>query len=257
MKKKIITLVQKNDFYNKYHIKNSRYFKVINDNNVTYFYILPIIKQALGLLKNKKEVVKGIDVGCGVGTLAFYLALRNVNMEAYDVSLSAINICNEYKKYSGTSNVHFHHKDVEKISPSKKYDLLLCTEVIEHLADDVKFLKKLKSVSHNGSILVLSTPSTSAPLYKLGFLKTFDREVGHLRRYDEVALKKLLEENGFQVIKLVKTEGLLRNLLFTVKPFGLLLKVIKGPLVPFFHAIDNIAVKLFGESDLIVLARSK
>jgi len=243
-------------FYNLYHKKNSDFFKVISENNLTYFYILPVILTAIKLL-GKKKVISGIDVGCGVGTLAFYLASKGVNMEAYDISSDAIKICKRYKSFSGIKNIHFYCKNVESLSVRNKFDIIVCTEVIEHLRDDLAFIKMLNRFCSKKGYLVISTPSLNAPLYKLGMLDNFDREVGHLRRYTEKRLIKLLKEGGFEIVVTRKVEGVLRNSLFTIKYLGVILKFIKGPLVTIFHRLDLISADVFGESDLIVLARKK
>ena len=103
--------------------------------------------------------------------------------------------------------------------------------------------------------LILSTPSKNAPLFKLGLLYDFDRKVGHLRRYKPLEIINKLEENGFTVERLIKTEGVLRNSLFTINGLGILIKFIKGPIVNIVSLIDNITLKIFGESDLIIIAK--
>ncbi len=242
-------------FYNKYHGKNSNYFRIITENNFTYFNILPFLSLALdGFNKENRKV---LDVGCGVGTLAFYLANKNCVVEGYDVSSRAIKICNQYKKVSKIKNISFHRGDVERIEGKKKYNLVICTEVIEHITDDLKFIRSLNQLLLKSGYLVLSTPSLNAPLFRLGLLEHFDKEVGHLRRYSSTKLVKLLNRGGFKVIKLEKKESILRNSLYTFKPLGFVLKFIKGPLIPFFHEIDSIFTILFGESDLIILAQKK
>jgi hypothetical protein len=102
---------------------------------------------------------------------------------------------------------------------------------------------------------LLTTPSKDAPLYRMGLLTKFDNEVGHLRRYTQYDVELLLKNSGFKIIKKSKTEGIFRNLLYTNKFLGQLIRVIRGPFVSIFHFIDEISVKLFGESDLIFIAQ--
>lgn len=245
----------KKGFYNRYHKQNADFFKVISDNNATYYYLLPVVRRAINRIKTKQ--LNCIDVGCGVGTLAFYLAKKGINVSAYDVSSSAITICNRYKEYSGIKKIKFIQANIETVNTYKKYDLLICTEVIEHLRNDRKFIKKLCNLCAKKGRLVLSTPSENAPLYKLGLLDGFDLRVGHLRRYNTSNLTKILNECGFEIEEFHKVEGLFRNSFYTIKPLGMFLRLVKGPLVPLFHFIDMVSVNLFGESDLIVLARKK
>ncbi len=255
-----ITLHMTNNklFYNKYHEKNGKFFAVIRKNDLTYFYILPVIERALRELHMKSfDNVNVLDVGCGVGTLAFYLANKGCAVDAFDISSSAIAICKEFKSYSGMKNIQFYNRNVSNLTTKNKYDLVLCTEVIEHIPDDKQFLKSVSKLMKKNGFLVLSTPSLHAPLYRLGFLKKFDTEVGHLRRYEMEGLVSLIEKSGFKVVETRKVESIFRNSFFTFHGLGFFLKFVKGPLVQVFHVIDRCCTALFGESDLIILAQKK
>lgn len=244
---------QKKSFYNRYHKQNSVFFKSISDNNFTYFLILKKIKQAFNYFNNRKLSV--LDIGCGVGTIGFYIAEKGHTFLGIDISERAISIAKEYKKISRSKNTFFILGDVQSTIIRQKFDMVICTEVIEHLEKDEEMIKRINRLLKRNGILLLSTPSKNAPLFKLGLLRQFDKEVGHLRRYDQDSLTELLNNNGFKVLEFDKTEGILRNSLFTFKLLGQFIRIAKGPLVPFFHYLDRITVKLFGESDLILIAQ--
>lgn len=245
-------------FYNKYHEKNGKFFSVIRENDLTYFYILPVVRKALELVRAKDlSKINVLDVGCGVGTLAFYLAKKGYAVDAFDISSSAIAICKEFKAFSGMRNIRFYNQDVSNLKTDKRYDIVLCTEVIEHIPDDKHFLQSVSKLMKRNGLLVLSTPSVHAPLYRLGFLKKFDTEVGHLRRYQMETLIKLIETSGFTVLHTRRVESIFRNSFFTFQPLGFFLKFVKGPLVIIFHQVDRFFTSLFGESDLIILAQKK
>lgn len=247
------TKVAKNNFYDEYHQKNDNYFEIISKNNFTYFYI----QKALSFVFSKKKPTKVLDIGCGVGTIGFYLTSLGSDVVGFDVSPRAIAIANNYKKISKIESITFFNKDVQKSKYSSDFELVICTEVIEHLEKDTEMLKTIHSSLSKGSYLLLSTPSINAPLFRMGMLKKFDDEVGHLRRYSPNELKKMIESAGFSVLKLYKVEGILRNSLFTLPIIGNLIRLIKGPLVPLFHFFDEISASIFGESDIIVVARKK
>jgi ubiquinone biosynthesis O-methyltransferase len=243
----------KTRFYDIYHKKNDRYQGVIGENNFTYFLLLSYLRFVLLDVKANGNV---LDVGCGVGTLAFYLASKGLTVTGIDVSSRAVEIARA-NRLSKELPVEFQLADVTKLATKEKYDLVICTEVVEHIENDLKFLKSIHEHVSPKGYLFLSTPSLNAPLYRLGVLKKFDDEVGHLRRYTEESITELVSKAGFEVIECAKNEGILRNALFTIKPLGQLIRLIKGPLVPIFHFIDHLSLLLFGESDLIVIARKK
>jgi ubiquinone biosynthesis O-methyltransferase len=195
--------------------------------------------------------LKILDVGCGVGSLSLYLAKQGATVTGVDVSKRAIKIAEQARKYNGLKKLTFKHQQLKDVSG--KFDLIICTEVIEHIPDDTAFAKQLFVKLKPGGFLFLTTPLQSAPLHKLGLLKKWDVEVGHLRRYTPQSITELLQKTGFTIEKTELIEGIVRNWLFTIG-WGFLLKFIKGPLVSLFHFKDEILGRIFGFSNIQVLA---
>ncbi len=235
-------------FYNSYHSKNSFFYKAITAGNFTYFYILQLLQKA--------DSIKGatiLDVGCGVGALSFYFAGQGAKaVVGVDVSSRAIQIAQTAQGKLLFPNVVFKHGEL--VNNMYAFNMLFCSEVIEHVADDSAFLHTLHSNIKPGGTLVLTTPSKENVLYKLGFYKKFDKEVGHERRYTKAGLAKLITSHGFVIQVIREVEGPLRNILFTTK-LGFLIRFIRGPLVPLFHFFDTLSAKIFGASDIQVIAR--
>lgn len=243
-------------FYNRYHLKNHRYGRVIRQQNFTYFYILQTLQKAFKThfaqpYQTRLATASVLDVGCGVGTLALYFSQFAQRVTGLDVSSRAIEIARKAQRAVGAKNVTFRRAELQ--AERDHFDLVICTEVIEHIADDADFLRQLSKRLHKQGLLLLTTPSRENALYRTGFYQQFDAEVGHLRRYTAKGLARLLKKNGFRVLLLRQVEGPLRNLLFTTR-LGFLIRFIRGPLIPVFHWLDMLTVKLFGASDLQVVA---
>lgn len=239
-------------FYDQYHQQNQNYSGVIGDGNFTYFYIIRFLQKACKKQFAHKRV---LDVGCGVGSLSFYLASKRAEVMGVDISRRAIDIARQAKKQNGLDKqVEFHQGKIEKITG--KFDIVVCSEVIEHIEDDKRFLSELKKRLKKNGLLVLTTPSKENCLFKSGYYQKFDQQVGHLRRYTKKSLTALFEKEKLNVIQLIEVEGPLRNILFTSK-LGFVIKFIKGPLVPIFHWFDRISGLMFGFSDLQIVARKR
>lgn len=238
-------------FYDQYHQKNDHFHKVIKGNNFTYYYLFEVMRMA-GI--EDVAGMKILDVGCGVGTMALYFAVHGAEVTGVDISPRAVHIARAAAKDLKLNNVTFVNGEVEK--GTGQFDLILCSEIIEHVPDEIGFLKLIRSNLKKNGKLVLTTPSRENLLYSLGYYKKFDAEVGHLRRYTMKSLPESLAKAGLSPIVFRGVEGPLRNILFTSK-FGVVIRFIKGPLIPLFHALDMLTARVFGAADLQVVAEKK
>ena len=235
-----------NAFYNHYHKKNTKVQEVvINDKNFTYH---PFFKLFDEYIAKKSKI---LDLGCGVGTLDFYLAQKGHDVTAVDISSRAIKLAEQTNDNLLLNNRPiFICSEIENLKLKEKFDVIICLDVIEHLKNhDVLFLK-INHFLKVGGIVIISTPLLSAPLYKLGLLKNFDKKVGHLRRYSIISLSSILEKNNFLILKQVFSEGLLRNLVFTDLGFGWVVRFLKWPIYVVFNFIDYLFIKIFGPSSV-------
>jgi len=239
-------------FYDNFHRKSRLQKRIINDKNFTYRDLIKVLK---------KYIYKGcsiLDVGCGVGTIDFYLADKDCNVLGIDISRKAIEICKVNSKLLGLkNNVYFKRMDFLKEKPQKKFDLILLSEILEHLENDVTAIQIASGALKKRGIIIISVPSENAFLYKIGFAKRFDREVGHLRRYSKDKLRLLVRNQGFKIKEIIKTEGVLRNILFLSKLGGFLIKPLNkiDLLSDFIAFIDKLTIPIFGESNIFIVAQ--
>lgn len=244
-------------FYENYHksfVKTKSQNKIIEEKNFTYFnffrFVLPAIRR-----ENPKNI---LDVGSGAGTIGLYLSSLGFKVVGLDISKHAVKQANASAKRLGVqSKSEYINIDFLRFSRNEKFDVIICLEVIEHLKNDDFVLKKLKERLVPNGLLVLSTPLKSAPLMRIGLTRKFDRNVGHIRRYSESEIKVQIENVGFSITKVVKTEGIIRNSLYILSPFGFIIKFIKGYITDIVTFLDDISGQLFGYSDIIILARKK
>ena len=238
--------------YEKYHKETKAQKRVIDCKNFTYRLLLQTIEPQLA---SGRRV---LDIGCGAGTLSFYLANKGLKAMGIDISTKAIKACRlTAKKLDLAGNTEFSVLDFSKKTIPGQYDLALCLELIEHLKDNKSAIRKIYDNLKDGGLVIISTPSKNAPLYKLGLTKREDKRAGHLRRYTMEELTGLLKEAGLKIVETKKTEGIFRNFLFYNRLGRLPLKFANrfSIISDIFTFIDNITLKLFGESQLIVVAQ--
>lgn len=105
-------------------------------------------------LKNKKKL-NILEAGCGYGYLTYAMNKAGHNIIGIDISKNAIKFArSQFGNY-------FLDEDIEKFSSkiNKKFDLIVATELIEHLTEPTSFIAScLKLLSHKGKIIV-TTPN--------------------------------------------------------------------------------------------------
>lgn len=103
----------------------------------------------------KKQNIEILDVGCGRGVFSNLLS-KYGNVLGIDPVSSVI----EYGKEL-YPNIELMALDLDQycfLYPDKKYELILCTEVLEHVIDKTAFMQKIKGLLSHDGYLILSTP---------------------------------------------------------------------------------------------------
>ena len=154
--------------------------------------------QLTAFVRQLGEVGAALDLGCGDGLLAAELRVRELTLA--DVSTVALE----------RARARLPHARVVELQPDAplsfgdaEFDLVLCTETIEHVRDVQLFLSELRRVLRPGGELALSTPATRSlvrPEHPLS---------PHLRRFTKRSLATLLDELGFEVHSLRRRSGTL------------------------------------------------
>jgi len=246
MKKNLLLL------YENFHKKTKSQKRIIGKKNFTYRNLIEVLGK---YIDDEKEI---LDIGCGAGTVDFYLAKVGHKILGIDISGKAVEACRESSQALGLEyRLNFEKLNFPKEKPSGKFDLVICSEVLEHLKNDQKAVKVIFGLLRPGGVAIISTPSKNAPLYRIGFAKEFDKEVGHLRRYSLKELKILVGKTGFVVLETIKTEGILRNFLFLNPIADKLVRVLNkiGALSDIITFMDRLTIPVFGESDIFITAQ--
>jgi SAM-dependent methyltransferase len=140
----------------------------------------------LDLLEGERGRV--LDLGCGSGRLAAALAEAGFSVDGVDTEARAIAIGRRIMASRGL-DVRLYAGDVFSAqSPvsAGDYDIVVCTEVLEHVADWQELLRRATELLRPGGLLVVSVPRDP------GQFSVLDSYAGHLRRFrDEQLLSDL------------------------------------------------------------------
>jgi SAM-dependent methyltransferase len=240
-------------FYNRYHRQNKHIqAKVISKRNITYASILRFIKKHV-----TKTGATVLDIGCGVGTVDFYLAQQGFTVTGIDISNRAITLAKQsaHALNLDTQTTFINANiDTDPVTFSP-FDYILCSEVIEHVENDQALLKKIHTLLKADGLVILTTPLKEAPLKRWGLLEKFDRRVGHVRRYSQKEIIQLVKSSGFQPVEIKLTEGVVRNSLYTLPGLGWLVRFFKWPLSAAFHLVDTVSIHIFGPSNIYLACK--
>lgn len=189
MKEKFI--LQDNQYKLPYHytfrnLKNRFYRYFGMDWSIEYYSYNSWVLKKLEFL-NFKDVV---EIGCGDGYLISEVSklFKNSNCTGYDLSKRSIDLA----KIFGDKDVEFFNDDLNKINDNS-YDLVLCSQVLEHIPDDEidGFLDNLFRIVKPKKYLAIVVPGIGKKLIKK-----------HYRHYTTKTLSSYFDEEKFNIITL-------------------------------------------------------
>jgi 2-polyprenyl-6-hydroxyphenyl methylase / 3-demethylubiquinone-9 3-methyltransferase len=100
-----------------------------------------------------------IDIGCGAGLLAEPLARLGADVTGLDAAPENIAAARHHAGQAGL-DIDYRADAAETLAAEgKRFDLVTCMEVIEHVADRTAFLAALAALIAPGGLAVLSTPN--------------------------------------------------------------------------------------------------
>lgn len=192
-----------------------------------------------------------LDLGTGSGNFELKFAKKLRGITGFDYNDEAIKFLKSKLHERNITNVKLVVGDLREIEKAKipqKFDLIIMTDVIEHIkvVDGSKLIFKLKSMlKKNGKICIITPNYKSAWLFLewlldiLKVLPHFDGEQ-HLAKFYKQNLKIMFEKSGFKSL-FFSTFNLFSYLFFTKKISAKLCKLEIWLKMPF----GNLIVYLF------------
>ncbi|MDX2094513.1 MAG: class I SAM-dependent methyltransferase [Alphaproteobacteria bacterium] len=165
------------------------------------------IRRTLKRLKKLTRYVatgRFLDVGCNVGFAVEAARMAGFEATGIEIDATAVRTATEHfplNRYFATT--------IEDFTPEQPFDLVHCTEVIEHAIDTNAFAAHLARLTKPGGYLFLTTPDAGhwrrpKSLVAWPEIKPLEHITWQTRR----SLTLLLESHGFAVV----------HTAFTVKP---------------------------------------
>ncbi|RQW05872.1 class I SAM-dependent methyltransferase [candidate division KSB1 bacterium] len=169
-------------------------------------------KDVIDLLPAGIVLSKTLDVGCGRGATSRYLK------EKYNIQETiGIEKCESIARQAGENVDRIHSMSVESdelpFHPDE-FDLILCADVLEHLADPWRAVERCAGYLKSGGYFLASLPNVQnwKIILKLLFGRWHYQESGlldrsHLRFFTHKTAVEMLESAGLSIISVKKTMG--------------------------------------------------
>lgn len=185
---------------------------------------------------------KILDFGAGDGQLVRYLNSLNFDAIGYEISKKGVDRSKRISSNYNLKNSVFHMeslKDIEGV-----YDVIILSEVVEHILDPEITLRHLKSHLASSGIFIITVPA--------GPMSYFEKYIGHHMHYSKRKIVKLFDKSGlvmqdfyrtgFPILTLVRGWSLLRGKKF-IKDLENSQKITR-----FSGILDSIILKLTSAS---------
>lgn len=132
-----------------------------------------------------------LDVGCGEGSL-----LAEIHSKKRGAILYGLDLANSALKFAKQKvpTARFYLMDIARDYVKKKFALVICSEVLEHLEEDQEALSNIAKMSNN--YLLITTLK--------GKMKKSELSIGHVRNYQLNELIDKLEQAGFKTVKIIQ-----------------------------------------------------
>lgn len=210
-----------------------------------------------GRLVTRELGARVVEVGCGLGNFTGLLLDREV-VVALDVEPDCVERLR--RRYPGRANLHafvadaagFDFAQIARFRP----DSCVCLNVLEHIEDDGRALRRMASVLEPGGVIVLLLPAFPS-LYG-----PIDRNLGHYRRYTRGSVRRLAAAAGLQLrrARYMNVAGFFgwwanSHIFHREAQSESQIRIFDRYVVPTLSPLESLVPPPFGQSLLVVLRR--
>lgn len=187
---------------------NQKFIKEISRKGY-YYEKLEFYTENLEQIKKNKNPLKILDIACNDGELSSVFQ-KFGDVLAIDINRDAVNKCIK-------RGVDCLCTDVYGLPPkyNGNFDVIIAGDIIEHIFDTDKFLKRIMQLLKSGGLLLLTTANIASfgrrvmllmgknPYTEFStILPSVEFNVGHIRYYTVQNMRDQLKLTGFKNVKI-------------------------------------------------------
>jgi 2-polyprenyl-6-hydroxyphenyl methylase/3-demethylubiquinone-9 3-methyltransferase len=136
-------------------------------NPIRIEYITENIINHFNIKKDKSNFLKGInilDIGCGGGLISEPMARLGAEVTGIDASEKNIKVASLHSKGNGLQ-INYLQSSPEKLTTSKKFDVILNLEIVEHVDNVDFYIRSCYKLLKNNGIMFTATLNRSFTSY--------------------------------------------------------------------------------------------
>ena len=145
-----------------------------------------------------------LDIGCGNGELAFDISKRVAQVTAVDIDPAKIAVAT--KKYVGP-NIVYRVADATKDLGNETFDVVILSNVLEHIEHRVDFLKSIKPLAQKFLIRVPMFDRDWIPLYKKELGLEWRLDLTHYTEFTEKTFRREIADADMHIESLTVQFG--------------------------------------------------
>ena len=221
---------------------------------------------------------KILDLGCGFGRHAFEAARRGANVVALDAGRDEVEgVAATFAAMVEAGELSLENLHVAAVQgdalaipfPDGTFDRVICSEVLEHIPDDIGAMRELARVLRPGGTMAITVPRFGPELINWALSDAYHNVPGgHIRIFRKSQIKKRLTSVGMKVTSHHYAHGLhspywwLKCLVGTkndqnwfVRQYHKLLvwDIVKGPRTT--RILERVLAPIMGKSIIIYLVK--
>ena len=110
-----------------------------------------------------------LDIGCGGGLLSEPLAAKKAKVTGIDASGTSVAVARTHARQSSL-DIEYHHMLSSELSSEEGFDVVLNTEVIEHVPDQQQLVNECCSLLKPNVLLIMATLNRTLLSYVIGII---------------------------------------------------------------------------------------
>lgn len=147
-------------------------------------------------INNVSENDSVLDIGCGNGSLDYDIAKKAKNVTGIDIEEKNIN---KAKVKNSRDNIKYIKGDATKDLGNEKFDIIILSNVLEHIENRVLFMDNIKDLAQKYLIRVPMFDRDWIPLYKKELGIEWRLDLTHYIEFTKASFEKEINEAGYKI----------------------------------------------------------